>query len=95
MKLTIINDDKAVYVDGVSRSGLLLTTIPENVHALQWNIDKGWIEYNDGQDNEKITVLPEWVNHCIEVYEIPPVVVPLKVVTPLAPQPVSEGTQTF
>lgn len=70
MKLTIINDDKAVYVDGVSRSGLDLTSIPINVHALQWNIDKGWIEFNDGQNNEEITALPTWANDSVAEYDL-------------------------
>lgn len=74
MKLTIINGDKTVYVDGVSYSGLSLVTLPVNVHALQWNVDKGWIEYNDGQNNEEITVLPTWANDSVAEYELVSVV---------------------
>jgi hypothetical protein len=70
MNLTIINGDKAVYVDGVSYLNLPLTSIPVNVHALQWNVDKGWIEYNDGQINEEITVLPTWANDSVAEYDL-------------------------
>jgi hypothetical protein len=47
MKLTIIKDDGAVYKDSVSYNNLSLPTIPSNVHALQWNNDKGHIEFVD------------------------------------------------
>ena len=73
MKLTIISDDKAVYVDGRCFSGLTLAT-PTNVHALQWNLDNGWIEYNDGQPNEVITSLPTWANDGISAWDIVKVV---------------------
>ena len=52
--LTIIKDDKFVSVDGV---GLILDAVvlPANVHAIQWNGSVGWVEYNDGTDNEAIS----------------------------------------
>lgn len=67
MKLTIIKNDKAVYVDGYSFDGLDLSAIPENVHALQWNNNLGWIEFVENDDftrppNEKIEQLPSWAN---------------------------------
>ncbi len=70
MKLTIIVDDKAVYVDGVMR---VIDTkncgISSNIHALQWMDDSGWIEYSVGRygkkaDNKPITEIPEWANNC-------------------------------
>jgi hypothetical protein len=67
MKLTIIRADGAVYKDGVSYSGLDLTAVPADVHALQFNsaTNKGWIEFSDNDDgtkpqNEAITALPAW-----------------------------------
>ena len=67
MKLTIIRTDGAVYKDGVSFSGLDLSSIPANVHALQFNdaSNAGWIEFvqddfGDKPANEKITALPVW-----------------------------------
>ena len=70
MNLTIIADDNAVYVDGQALAGLNLSTcgIPANVHALQWKVNLGWIEYVDNPDftkpaNEVINALPDWANN--------------------------------
>lgn len=60
MKLTIIPSDGAVYEDGKCYAGLTWEGTPANVHALQWDTDAGWIEYNDGTPNETINVLPTW-----------------------------------
>ena len=75
MNLTIINEDNAVYVDGMALAGLNLTTtnIPENVHALQWKVNLGWVEFKDNVDgtkpaNEVISKLPVWANNCVTVF---------------------------
>jgi hypothetical protein len=75
MNLTIINEDNAVYVDGMALAGLDLSTtgIPENVHALQWKTNLGWIEFKDNSDftkpvNEVINDLPNWANNCVTVF---------------------------
>lgn len=65
MKLTIIPADKAVYKDGYSYSGLDLSDFPQNVHALQWDGESGWVEFKDESEfrrppNENIVVLPDW-----------------------------------
>lgn len=67
MKLTIIRVDGAVYKDGISYSHLDLSSIPTNIHALQFNDDlnAGWIEFvqddfGNKAPNESITSLPEW-----------------------------------
>jgi hypothetical protein len=73
MKLTIIPLDKTVYIDNWSFSNLDLSFIPENVHALQWKNDLGWIEYVDiieGNNfvkppNETIQELPSWANAAV------------------------------
>ena len=64
MNIAIIPIDGAVYIDGVSYSGLPIVA-PEGIHALQWKTTKGWIEFVDSDDgvkpqNESITDLPEW-----------------------------------
>lgn len=64
MNVAIIPIDAAVYIDGVSYSGLQIFA-PEDVHALQWKATKGWIEFVDSDEgvkpqNELITELPEW-----------------------------------
>ena len=100
MKLTIIVEDKTVYVDGVPRATVPLPLdlsqcgIPNNVWALQWKDTSGWIEFVDNPDgskppNESITVLPNWANACVNVYNawtpyIPP---------PPVDQPTTTGTQ--
>jgi hypothetical protein len=70
MKLTIIPADKAVYVDDLVFSNLDLSFIPENIHALQWRNDLGWIEYVENDDfskpaNETIQQLPDWANTAV------------------------------
>lgn len=65
MKLVIIPIDGAVYVDGYSYSDLDLSFCPAEVHALQWNVSKGWIEFKDNDEgikpaNQSITELPVW-----------------------------------
>lgn len=57
--LTIIKDDKFVNVDGV---GLILDAVvlPANVHAIQWDGSSGWIEYNDGTDNESLSSIDSY-----------------------------------
>jgi hypothetical protein len=62
MKLTIIRADGAVYKDGVSYSGLDLTAVPADVHALQWYGTEGEVEFNGRPkpQNEIITTLPAW-----------------------------------
>ena len=70
MKLTIIKDDGAVYKDSVSYSSLSLPTVPSDVHALQWNNDKGHIEFvGNVKTNEEITELPSWANDALTLWE--------------------------
>ena len=67
MKLTIIPIDGAVYKDGISYSGLDLSAVPVNVHALQWYETEGEIEFSGRPkpQNEIITELPSWANACV------------------------------
>jgi hypothetical protein len=69
MKITIINQDKAVYKNNKSFNNLSLLTVPSNIHALQWNETQGHIEFNDNTPNEIITELPLWANDCIAEWE--------------------------
>ena len=70
MKLTIIKNDGAVYNDNVSYANLSLPTIPTDVHALQWNNDKGHIEFIDNvKANETITELPSWANDALTAWQ--------------------------
>lgn len=70
MKLTIILSDGAVYKDGVSYHGLDLSGAPDNIHALQWNGESGWIEFVNESEfrkpaNENIDTLPDWANDAL------------------------------
>ena len=74
MKLTIIPIDGAVYKDNYSYSGLNLSFVPSDVHALQWKDTKGWIEFVDNDDgtkpqNQTITELPNWANTCVTKWD--------------------------
>lgn len=72
MKIVIIPEDGAVYLDGFSYDGLNLMgiNIPADVHALQWHGEKGWIEFKDWPNgfkpqNQDIHELPDWANACV------------------------------
>jgi hypothetical protein len=77
MRLTIIAEDGAVYVDSVSYSNLDLSFIPSDVHALQWYNTYGELEFKrsfvNGQivhpANEMLTELPEWANTAKNVWD--------------------------
>jgi len=72
MRMTIIANDHAVYVDSVAKYPLEWSGTPLNVHALQWYDIKGWIEFNDGAENEEITLLPEWAMNAYNAWNAPP-----------------------
>lgn len=77
-RVTIIVSDGAVYLDQYVFLNLDFSDcgIPDNVHALQWMINSGEIEYthveNCGapkQPNLPITELPEWALKCVEKWD--------------------------
>lgn len=73
MLLTIIPIDGTVKKDNIGYIKLNLSSceIPANIHALQWNEDAGWIEYESAEvQNEPITILPDWANNCLAVWTI-------------------------
>jgi len=93
MKLTIIVDDNAVYVDGSSRIlDLSQCGIPANIHAVQWYETEGEVEFNGRPkpQNETITELPVWATNCVDVYNAwtPPIPVQAQ------DQPITIGTQS-
>ena len=99
MNLTIINEDNAVYVDGTALAGLNLTTtgIPNNVHALQWKTNLGWIEFKEENfnkpQNEIINTLPDWANNCVSTHNAK--LAELQEQANNMAQPISTGTQTL
>lgn len=61
MKLTIIRDMGLVHVDGRGHDELDLSSVPADVHAVQWDGSNGEIEYvSNDVPNEAITALPSW-----------------------------------
>lgn len=70
MRLTIIPSDEAVYKDNLFYAGLVWESTPDNIHALQWNGSKGWIEFNDGSSNLEINELPIWANNAIIAFDV-------------------------
>lgn len=71
MQLSIIPSDKVVCEDGLCYSPLDISSVPLDVHALQFdNITNiGWIEFNTDAEgntpvNQDITVLPDWAVTC-------------------------------
>jgi hypothetical protein len=72
-RLTIIPIDGAVYLTDVNYLGLDLSFVPEEVHALQWRIDSGWIEHKD-HTQETISELPAWALQAVELATTPPII---------------------
>ena len=61
MKLTIIRDMGLVHVDGRGHDELDLSSVPVEVHAVQWDGTSGEIEYvSNDVPNDMITSLPSW-----------------------------------
>ena len=69
MRLTITPSDFTVYIGGVPYFPLDMSSVPSNVHALQWFDTSGWIEYTNAP-NENITELPSWAITCVEEWEV-------------------------
>lgn len=76
MQLTIIFSDGAVYKNGVCYSGLTWEGSPSNIHALQWQETTGWLEFNDGSENQTIDTLPNWVDNALASWETASLPVP-------------------
>jgi len=55
MKLSIIRVDKTVIKDEVGYIVDNLDWLDSKIHAIQWDTDKGEIEYGDGSENTAIT----------------------------------------
>lgn len=87
MKLTIVPSDGAVYENGICYANLTWQGTPPNVHALQWDTDSGWIEFNDGTPNENITTLPVWANNAEAAWTV------ANTPTPLPPPTAEENKQ--
>jgi len=70
MRLTIIRNMGLVSVDGLGYDNLDVSSVPENVNAVQWYETFGDIEYIDSTPNLNITELPLWVQTCLDYYAV-------------------------
>jgi hypothetical protein len=105
MKVTIIREDQTVYKDNFAHGPLNISFVPEDVHALQWNGVKGWIEFVDDEDfnkpaNEIIDVLPQWALDAVAIWEVVHTTYLAKLAAAEASrnkqaQPISQGAQTL
>lgn len=57
MRLTIIPEDNAVYKDGYLIEGLDLTSLPSNIHAIQWYDTYGEVEYKDTDAGKSVNTV--------------------------------------
>jgi hypothetical protein len=69
MKLTLIKgSDNRLFIDGIGYE-IDTSVVPENIHAIQWDGQKGWIEYIPDPvtgikpPNEAISSLEEFESH--------------------------------
>ena len=66
MYLTIVKPDNLTLVDRHPQAfNLLDFGVPGNLHALQWQNDRGHIEYSN-LPNEDISDLPGWVDPIVQ-----------------------------
>ena len=63
MRLTIIRDMGLVHIDGRGYDEIDMTGVPDEIHALQWDGEKGEIEYvSSDKPNELVSVMPSWAS---------------------------------
>lgn len=100
MRLTIIPSDSCVYYNNVSYAPISMSGVPSDVHALQWNNNVGWIEFNDNPDgskpaNQPITELPQWALDLIPLWEAMKAEAEAGAVYAAQNQPTSQGAQNL
>lgn len=69
--ITVIPEDKLVSIDKVGHSNVDMSSVPAEIHALQWGGDKGWIEFVEDELGNKptnvlIDSLPEWIAQVVD-----------------------------
>lgn len=72
MKITLINDDDSMGVDGVFFLGLDFSGVPDDVNAVHWKDGVGIIEYynSTNKPDEPITELPDWVQAIKDQWDV-------------------------
>lgn len=67
-KVRIIPEDGVVGVDGEFRA-ITIVGLDPAIHAVQWDEDSGFVEYNDERGVEKLTELGEFQRY-VDVWAI-------------------------
>ncbi len=77
MRVTIIQSDNAVYVDGRSFT-VDLSGFPEAVHAVQWRDGAGHVEYKDGsvEPISSLSAYQVWIDRWTAAKESADAIVP-------------------
>ena len=70
MKLTIVPIDKTVIVNGtaVALKDSFPSSVPSEVHALQWAEQSGSVEKTD-ETQDSLSTLPAWASDCVAAHE--------------------------
>lgn len=69
MRITIISDDALVAIDGEFIQGVDMTSMPSEIHAIQWYETYGEIEFKDGRVNERFENFEERFANFISLFE--------------------------
>ena len=69
MRISIVVSDKTVCKNGLCIVNIDLQNVPNNVRALQWYDNRGELEFYNGDPNQEITELPDWVNDAITAWD--------------------------
>lgn len=73
MRVTIIPSDNAVYIDGVCKVGIDMSSVGANVSAVQWYDTQGEIEWTDQNGeyrNDQINSIAPYQSVIDQWYEI-------------------------
>jgi len=57
MRITVIRDDNAVYIDGVCKTGIDMSSIPPHVNAMQWYDTYGDEESTDPETGRPVNTI--------------------------------------
>jgi hypothetical protein len=71
MRVSIIKDDGTVVKDGVAYTGLDLSVLPSEFHALQWYDTKGDVESKDADGNPVNTAITDFSSYqwCVDAWQ--------------------------
>ena len=71
MRISIIKDDGTVVKDGAAYTGLDLSALPSEFHALQWYDTKGDVESKDADGNPVNTAITDLSSYqwCLDAWQ--------------------------